>query len=473
MALKKEFHYKPSKKVLGKFSLAMIAVAAIISLRNLPLTASYGLGSVFFYVIAGLTFLIPTALVAAELATTWPETGGLYAWISEAFGPQYGFFATWIEWVMNAVWNPTVLAFIAATIAYVINPKLASDRTFIITVMLVVLWGATFVNFLGMKASSLISSIGVILGTLIPGFIIIVLAIIWIVSGQHSQISFAPTHLIPSLHLSNIVFFSGVLLSLAGMEVVAFHASEAKNPQKDYPRAIFIATILILIIFILGTLAIAIVVPHNKISLVAGLMQAVDAFLDPFHMKWATEVIGGLLVVGALAMLSTWLTGPSQGLLAAAQHGDLPPSLHRTNKNGVPTTILIVQAILGSLLCLVFLFMPNVSSSYWILTDLTAQLTTIIYILMFSAAIYLRFSQPNKIRPYKVPGGKIGMLIVAGLGLLASLFALFIGFVPPSTLHTGNIVFYEGFLIVGIIVLSVPPFIFRKLKKESWIEKEN
>lgn len=469
--MKKEFHLKPRRKVLGKFTLAMIAVSAIISLRNLPLTANYGLGSIFFYVVAGITFLIPTSLVAAELATTWPKTGGLYAWVSEAFGPKYGFLATWLEWIMNTVWNPTVLAFIAATLAYVINPALLENRFFMVTVMLVVFWGATFVNFFGMKASGLISSIGVIVGTIIPGAIIIALGIFWVIKGNPSQISFAPSNLIPDLHLTNLVFFSGVILGLAGIEVAAFHASEAKNPQHDYPKAIFFATIIILTIFILGTLAIAIVVPHAKISLVAGLMQAVDAFLDPFHMKWATEVIGALIIAGALAMMSTWLVGPSQGLLAAAQHGDLPPALRKTNKNDMPVVILIVQAFIGTALSLMFLFMPNISSSYWILTALTAQLTTLIYLLMFSAAIYLRFSQPNIVRPYKIPGGKAGMIIVAGIGILASLFALFIGFVPPAQLETGSIFFYEAFLIGGIIVLSLPPFLFSKYKNPSWAKQ--
>ncbi|PIS00932.1 MAG: amino acid permease [Chlamydiae bacterium CG10_big_fil_rev_8_21_14_0_10_35_9] len=436
---------KGSHKVLSSFTLAMIAVSAIVSLRNLPLTANYGLGSIFFYTIAGVSFLIPTALVAAELATTWPKAGGLYVWISEAFGHKYGFLATWLEWVMNSVWNPTALSFIAATFAYIINPDLINSRLFMITVMLVVFWGATFLNLLGMKTSSLISSIGVIGGTIIPGLFLILLAIIWLAAGHPSQISFSIDSIIPSLELDNLVFFTAVLLGLAGMEVAAFHASEVKNPDKEYPKAILYATIIILTIFIFGTLAIAVVLPSNKISLVAGLMQAVDAFLLPFQLNWATKVFGSVIIIGTLAMISTWIVGPSHGLLATAQHGDLPTSFSRTNKNGMPTAILMTQACIASLLILILLLMPNVNAFYWILTDLTAQLTTLIYILMFSAAIRLRYTQPNKHRPYRVFGGNAGMWIVAGLGLLASIFALFMGFVPPRQVETGSIFFMNHF----------------------------
>jgi putative glutamate/gamma-aminobutyrate antiporter len=455
---------KKPKKILSAFSLAMMAVAAIVSLRNLPLTAEYGFASIFFYIVAGLFFLIPTALVAAELATTWPETGGLYAWVSEAFGHRFGFLATWLEWVMNIVWNPTALSFLAATFAYLINPSLVNDRLFMVMVMLLVFWGATLVNLLGMKASSLVSSIGVILGTLIPGFFIIVLAIIWVIKGNPSQITFSMSNLIPDLKLDNFVFFAGVLLGLAGMEVAAFHASEVRRPDVDYPKSIFYATLLILVIFIFGTLSIAIVVPAKKISLVAGMMQAVDDFLNPFHLRWLTKIFGVSVIIGALAMLSTWIVGPSHGLLASAQHGDLPPRMSKMNKKGMPSFILFAQAIVTTLFCLVFFLMPNINASYWILTALTAQLTTLIYILMFGAAICLRYTQPMKKRPYKIPGGKVGMWIVSGFGILASLFALFVGFIPPVQFKTGNLFFYETFLILGIIILSLPPFILPYVK---------
>ncbi len=443
----------------------MIAVSAIISLRNLPLTASYGLGSIFFYVVAALVFFIPTALVAAELSTAWPKEGGLYVWVSEAFGEQYGFLAIWLEWIMNVVWNPTALSFIAATLAYVIQPTLVENRYFIVAVMLLVFWICTFVNFLGMKASGLISSIGVISGTIIPGVAIIALGCVWLFSGHPSQMSLDPSTLIPEMKLNNLVFFSGVLLGLAGIEVVAFHASEVKEPHKNYPKAIFYAISIILLIFILGTLSIAIVVPSQKISLVAGMMQAINAFLDPLGLHWASNVFGGLLIVGTLAMLSTWIVGPSQGLLVTSRRGYLPRVFTKCNKQGMPVFILIVQAIIVTVLSSVFLLMPTVSSSYWIITALTAQLTTLIYIIMFAAAIRLRYSEANIERPYKVPGGNFGMWLVAGMGILASIFAFFIGFVPPEQLETGSVFFYEAFLILGVVILSAPPFIIAFFKK--------
>ena len=103
---------------LGVFTLAMINVAAIVSLRGLPSEAVYGLSSIFYYVFAAIFFLIPTSLVAAELATGWPENGGVFRWVGEAFGARAGFLAIFLQWVESTIWFPTVLTFAAVSIAF-------------------------------------------------------------------------------------------------------------------------------------------------------------------------------------------------------------------------------------------------------------------------------------------------------------------------------------------------------------------
>ena len=139
------------KPMLGVFALAMINVVIIASLRALPLMAEEGFSLVFFFLAAAFIFLIPSALVSAELATGWPKTGGVYVWTKEAFGERYGFLAIWLQWIQNVIWYPIALSFIAATIAYVFNPTLANNKFFVLIVILTVYWAATFANFYGIK----------------------------------------------------------------------------------------------------------------------------------------------------------------------------------------------------------------------------------------------------------------------------------------------------------------------------------
>ena len=244
------------KKVLSTLSLVMINVAAIGSIKNWPLIAEYGFASMFFYLLAALIFFFPVSLVSAELATGWPKAGGIYNWVKEAFGHRTGFLAIWLLWIENVFWYPTVLSFIAATLAYIFKPELAENGTYMALTILTLFWGSTLLNLRGIRVSSWISSIGATLGTFIPASLIIGFALYWVVSGHGSAIPFSARALLPDLtHFDQIAFFTGILLSLAGMEMSAIHAGDVRNPQKDYPRAILFSALAILGFSIAGVLS--------------------------------------------------------------------------------------------------------------------------------------------------------------------------------------------------------------------------
>src|SRR3990167_3089822 len=229
----------PSKRSLSVFAVTMINVIAVDSLRTLPFSAAYGFSLVFFYLAAAVLFFLPVAFVSAELATSWPTKGGIYIWVREAFGERWGFVIIWLQWIYNIVWYPTILAFIAGTLAYLINPDLANDKFFMFSTILIIFWGSTLLNFFSMRVSSLVSTIGALIGTLIPMTFIILLGIIWLMRGEPSQIQFSTEQMLPNfLNLNNQSFLLAVLFGLVGIEVSATHADEVKNPQQAYPRAI-------------------------------------------------------------------------------------------------------------------------------------------------------------------------------------------------------------------------------------------
>ena len=157
-----------STRILGAFAIAMISLAAVLTLRSMPTIAEYGWPSIAYYILGAVFFLIPLALVAAELATGWPKAGGPYAWVEEAFGQRWGFLAVWFDWIENIVWFPTVLSFVAATIAYVVAPGLANNKLYLVLMMMAVFWALTLANFFGMRWTARLNSLGVIIGTLVP-----------------------------------------------------------------------------------------------------------------------------------------------------------------------------------------------------------------------------------------------------------------------------------------------------------------
>ena len=178
------------KHSLTIFSLTMITVGSVDSIRNLPATALFGSQLVFFFLLGALFFLIPTALVSAELSSGWPKQGGVYIWVKEAVGKKAGFLAIWLQWIENVIWYPTILSFVAGTIGYFIDPSLANNAYFLCLVIVCSFWGATFINLRGMHSSAILSNICAISGLLLPMALIIGLGAVWIVGGNPVQISF-------------------------------------------------------------------------------------------------------------------------------------------------------------------------------------------------------------------------------------------------------------------------------------------
>lgn len=460
-------------KALGVFALAMINVAAVLSLRNYPSMATYGWSSIGWYVIGTISFLIPLTLAGAELATGWPQGGGVYAWVREAFGETAGFIAVFCEWSNNLVWFPTVLAFIASTFAYVLNPNLASNNLFMFVFMMIAFWGTTFISLMGEKVSSRFGSFGVIAGSIIPAVLIIVLGVIYASSDKPMALpSFSLAATVPTINISTLPFIATVVLLFAGMEMAGFHALEVRNPQRDFPKAMAVSSIIIFILTVLGTLAIAIVVPVNQLSLAAGLMQAFQAFLDAFNLTWLLAPLALLVTLGGLANLASWLAGPALGLGVVAARGNMPPFFAKTNKNGAPTGVLILQAAIGTLVSMLYLFIPSISAAYWILSAMTVLLLCIVYLFVFSALIKLRYSQPDTHRAFKIPGGTAGVWIVGGVGFLACLLTLIVSLLPPGNYETMSPIAYAIVMLLGTAVLALPPLVFLRLKKPGWMQKE-
>jgi amino acid transporter len=457
-----------NKKVLGLFALAMINVAAVLSIRNFPSMAIYGWSCIGWYVIGAVLFLIPISLAGAELATGWPEGGGVYAWVKQAFGEKGGFVALFCEWSNNLVWFPTVLSFTASTLAFALTPALANSPFYMFGVMMFAFWGTTAIAYFGDDVSSKFSNIGVILGSIIPSILIILLGVWWLGSGQTIVLPpFSAGAMIPSVDLSTLPFFATIILLFAGMEMAGFHALETRNPQKDFPRAMALSAAIIVICTVLATLAIAVVIPADKLNLASGVMQAIQYFFDAAGIAWLVGPMAVLITLGGVVNLASWLIGPAKGLGIVAEEGNMPPLFDRTNKYGAPVAVLVIQALIGSIISLLYIFLPSVNQAYWILSAMTVELLCIVYILVFAALIKLRYSQPATPRPFRIPGGMAGVWLVGGVGLFGTVLAFVVGLMPPSFFET-NALAYVVSVLLGTFLLAVPPLVFLKFRKASW-----
>jgi glutamate:GABA antiporter len=453
------------KAVISSLMMAMICFATTENIANIPLNALYGFSSVFYIIFAFLVFFIPLSLVSAELATAWPS-GGVYHWVKDAFGSNLGFLAIWLQWIQNVAWFPSVLIFISSTFAFIFDPELANNKIYLFSMFVVVFWGITLINFLGIHISGLMTTICTMIGSILPATVIILLGIAWFFLNEPIQIEFTWHTFLPNLSsFSNISLLSGIILTIAGMEMSAVYANDMSNPQKNYPKAVLIAFLLIFTSYSLGALSLASVIPEKDIGLGSGAMSAFRVFFDNFHISWATPFMAVLMTIGAVGMLNNWVLGPARGLLSAAHAGDLPPIFRKENKNKMPVAILVIQGVLSNIVALVILFEPTVNASYWIFYVLTAILYLLMYLILFAAAIRLRYVKKDQHRPFKVPVGNKGMWVIASIGFLGALFGIVISFVPPEQIPSND---YELFLVLGVIFLAVMPPIVHFIKHHKW-----
>lgn len=461
-----------AKGSLTMMAMAILLITSIFSLRGLPSEAKYGIQSVFFFIFAAVVFLVPFSLVCAELASTYTKSGGLYRWVAEAFGPKWGWTAMYLEWQTVVFWFPTVLMFGAASLAYIAWPEsfdqeLASNKWYTLVVAMVLYWAATFNAFRGQKSANLLSTYGGLVGTIIPGALLIILGALYFILGKQNNLADVP--FFPDFsHFNTLVLAASIFLFFAGMETQAVHINDMSNPAKQFPRSVFVACIAILVLYALGTLVIGLVIPTDNINLLQSLLVAYKALWSSFGLGWLGNVIALFVMFGVVGQISALVTGPSAGLMAVAQSGYLPRSLQKVNDNGVNKSILYIEGALVSVLILVMIVLPTVESAYQIMSQMATIIYLIMVVLIYLAFIRLRRTAPNRKRGFKVPGGKLGMVVVSGLGIAGALLAMALSFIPPSQIATGSPVVYVSIIAIGVAIFVALPLVIYKNRKPSW-----
>jgi len=455
----------PAKTFIRWPALALMTVGSVGYLGSAPASSVFGLASVFLYVLPALVFFLPISLVAAELASGWP--GGVYNWVREGISAPMGLLAVWCEFAQTIFYYPALLGYIAGTLAYVFDQRLAGNGVYTAVVIIVLFWGGVLVSSRGAAVVARLSSSGTMIGTLIPAAILVALGVAYLVQGNHSAAPMTTSHLLPAWNgLASIVLILNSFFTYAGVEVNAVHVDELRNPGREYPRSIFVAMALVLAVFIFPTLAIAWVIPAARISLTTGVMQAFDSLCTHFSVGFAVPLIAIALALGALAGMMAWLDGPSEGLLLIGrEQGFLPPYFQKVNGKGIEVRIIAAQGVVITIIALLYAFIPSVSRAYWIFAVMATQVYLIMYVLMFIAAMRLRRSQPEHPRGYRAP--VLGLLCL--LGIVSSAAALLIGFVPPAQYGASNALVYTVAIIAGILVIGIlPPLLLDRLRKPGW-----
>ncbi|MGH3478335.1 MAG: amino acid permease, partial [Nocardioidaceae bacterium] len=222
----------PATAWISWMALALMTTSSVASLRPSPTMAVYGLACVFLYVVPAIVFLLPTSLVSAELASGYE--GGVYNWVARGISKPAGFLAVWCQFAMTIFYYPTLLGFVASTLAYVFNPELASSGVWTAAVIMVTYWTGVWVSSRGTKGVAGLASGGLIIGTLIPGALLVILGIAFLGQGNPSAAPMDADHILPAwAGLASLVLIVNNFLSYSGMEMNAVHVNTLRDPAKE------------------------------------------------------------------------------------------------------------------------------------------------------------------------------------------------------------------------------------------------
>ena len=428
-----------------------MTVAANLGPRWIAIAAALGAVSLVFWFLGAIFFLLPFALIVIELATKYPEEGGMYVWVKKQLGNGPSFVVAWCYWVNNFFFYPAILTFFATSLTYAFGrPDLAKNEIFITCTVIIAFWAIIGLTLSGIKASRIAGSFGGITASLV--FIILIgLGLTALLVFHKSATPMHPSSFLPSGSIvNNLSSLSLLMFAMAGVEIIPTLANSIRTPERVLPKALTYFAFFIFLAYALASLAMGVILNPSEIKETTGLISAFELIGTKFHIPFLAPFIASLITVSELAALMLWLLAPAVMFFKATQKGILPNFLHKENKHGVPANALLVQGVVVTIIILCTSLLPSVNLMYQVLI----LMTTIVYFIpyFFVLIAYVKFKHGGGRGAYTVPGGKAGAWILSCLVFLSLIFAILVSFVPTSNLGSmKEIVIYEAELIGGLV----------------------
>ncbi|KGP63586.1 amino acid:proton antiporter [Legionella norrlandica] len=428
------------KRQLSVFSLTLITVCSVDSIRNLPAAALAGSQLYHYFVLALVFFLLPCAIVSSWFSNQSEQ--GVYGWVKKGLGNHWAFMAIWFQCIQNILIYPTLLSFIAGTLLYSISPDLVQNKSLLFLIIIVLIWSLTWINLKGVQLSSRFNSYCSITGLIIPFIIILCMGLYWWLSQIKPNMT-----ILPQAESYSWTSLTAIILSFCGIELAAVHARDSRKGA--FPKAVAVSVVLIFSTMLFGSIILAMIIPPQQLNFISSIPQLIQLFFNKMKCGHFAFIINGLIAIGCIGAANNWLIAPIKGLGFAAGEGFLSKNFNQVNENNVPFKLLVAQAICVSIISTLFLIVPSINASYWIMLNAATQINLLMYLLLFISALKIVTSKPIM--------DKLGITISSSFGLVGSSVTLIVSLTPPPSLVIDSKVTYA---IVGglfLIVMALIP----------------
>ncbi|HVW46555.1 MAG TPA: APC family permease [Solirubrobacterales bacterium] len=437
----------------------LFTVSAMLVVDQLTASASIGTDTLGWWLLAIIFFLVPYGLITAELATTYPEQGGIYVWAKRAFGNRWAARTTYWYWVNVGLWMPSVFLLFAGLFCQLFIHNWTdwpAGKWPQVVIALALTWAVVGVGIIRLEIGKWVNNVGAIIKVVII-FALGAGGIIFAIRhGSANHIhggSFLPTFGVTKTYLPVIIYL------LMGFELVSSMAGEVKRPEKDLPRALFTSGASIAFLYVFATVGILLALPLGKLELVQGL---VETFREIFGRTGVGEVVVYILGIGALytyfTNMTTWTMGANRAAAEAAQDGELPAVLAREHpKHKTPAAAFLITGLISTFVLVgTALFINTEDNLFFAIFAASSVIFLLPYLLMFPAVSVLRRKDPERERPFKIPGGD-GVVIALSILTTIVIAASTLLFVWPEVPHAPAEWSYTGPLlaiVVGALVVG-------------------
>lgn len=451
------------RRVMRGLDMTLFTVCAILVIDTLAPSAAIGPASISWWLITLFLFFIPYGLITAELGTAYPDQGGLYIWVKNAFGEKWAARSTWLYWINVALWMPAVYVLFAGMFAQLFFPEMGLWGQILIGIIMT--WITVWIGSIKLDAGKWVPNIGAFIKALLMVVIGVAAFVFASRNGVANDLSF--TNLLPAWD-AGLFFLPVIVYNFMGFELMSGAGAELENPGKDIPRAIIISGVLIAIFYLLGTIGMLMALPLEDLGLVEGI-------IDTLRILLGESGFGGFIVtllgVGALysllANMVTWTMGANRSAAEAAKEGDLPAvfgKLHPVNLT--PVNAFLITGVVSTVVIILYGFMAgNAEDLFWTLFAFSSMVFLLPYLVMFPAFLKLRQSDPDRERPYRVPGGKAFAWVLAVICELFIIQAVvFFVWVPGEPIDWA----FAAPVVAGVILtIIVGEFLIHAAKKRS------
>lgn len=435
----------PRVAVRGKLTVLTLAAATFFMVSGGP----YGLedvvqmagyaGAIAILLITPLLWSIPTAMMVSELSSAIPEEGGFYIWVQRGLGRFWGYQETWLSLagsIFEMALYPTLFVDYIGHFAPVLT---AGHRAIFIELGLIVV--CTLWNISGARAVGE-GSLWMSIALLIPFGVMVAYAMSRHVASAVSPVaSNAASAAHPVLHHADIL--GGVLIAMwnyMGWDNTSTVAEEVERPQRTFPLVMLVTVTFITLSYIIPVAAAA----HAGVS---PLGWSTGGWVDVGRAiggNWLSIALALGGAIGAIGCFNALMLSFTRLPLVMAQDGYLPKIFARTSpRTGMPVVAITACAI-GWAACLFLNF------EHLVIIDVL--LTGSSVLLEFWALIALRIREPDLPRPYRVPGGLTGAIVI-GLPPLALMAAAFLRNRTESIGGTSS-------LVVGLVLIALGPLLY-------------